>query len=272
MTEEKENTELVQTDSLVEVGQMPLLSEKQMADLEKKIIQQKQIKQLVLKTTSARHYLMMGNTPYLNEAGVKIIASFFGLGIKTSQPEESIEKDDEGDYYSFSTLCEVRRPGYESITEIGYADSRDSFFSSVKGGGRKPQSEINKGNIKKKSVTNAMSRAVKACLGLDFTKEEVEKALGQSLGNSNAVDYKSKPKEEMTAGDKQLKEEIKLKIWKMTGKNEEAFKVYLKKLTEWPEKEFAGHDDLEKVSIKSLKHKKKIVDAHYVKWEAEGNV
>jgi len=260
MSDDKEKAEITIVDPVVELGQMPLLDEKQMLNLAKRVEQQKQIKQLVLRTTHMRHWVVMGNTPYLNEAGSKIIASFFGLGIKNSIPEEQIELDENGEYYSYSTLCEIVKDG-RVVVELGYADSRDDFFSH---GGKLPQSEIKKGNIKKKSITNAMGRAIKAFLGLDFTKEEVEKSVG-SLGGASGVDYKSKPKEELTAADVELKKEMKGKIWAMCEKDMEKVKTYLKKITAF--KDFKGHDDFDKVSMKQWGFKKAQVNSDYAKWE-----
>lgn len=262
MTDENENFEVVTADPMIELGQMPLLDEKQMENLAKRVEQQKQIKQLVLRSTSLRHWIVMGDNPYLNEAGTKIIASFFGLGIKNEIPEEVAERDDQGDYYSYTTLCEVTKGG-RSVCELGYADSRDDFFSH---GGKLPQSEIKKGNIKKKSITNAMGRAIKAFLGLDFTREEVEKAVG-SLGKASGVGYKGKAKEELTSDDVRARNDLKGKIWLMCNKDVTTVKAYLKKLTAWPEKDFAGHEDFDKISMKSLKMKSKTIVSHYMDWE-----
>jgi len=208
MNDDNDKAEIVAADPMIELGQMPLLTEDQINNLEKMVIQQKQIKQIVLKTTSVRHWLVMGDNAYLTEAGVKIIGSFFGIGIKNTIPEENIEHDENGDYYSYSTICEISKNG-RVVAELGYADSRDDFFATkniYKDGNFvekiiKPQSEISRGNIKKKSITNAVGRAIKAFLGIDFTKEEVEKVIG-SLGGAKGVDYKGKKKdkEELTAG------------------------------------------------------------------------
>jgi len=269
MIDDNDKAEIVAVDPMVELGQMPLLTEEQIKNLERMVTQQKQIKQIVLKTTSVRHWLVMGDNAYLTEAGVKIIGSFFGLGIKNTIPEEKIEHDENGEYYSYSTICEITKNG-RSVAELGYADSRDSFFSSA---GKKPQSEISRGNIKKKSMTNAVSRAVKAFLGIDFTKAEVEKVVG-SLGGASAVDYKGKAKEELTADDVALRKEAKEKITLICESNVEAAKVYIQKLTEWPEKDFKGHTEFDKISMKALKMKMKTINKHFEEWESkqkEGN-
>lgn len=259
---EKQKEDLQAIDPVMEVGQMPLLNENQFEELEKRVEQQQRIRQIVLKTTKPHNWLVMGNKAYLDEMGCKVIASFLGLGLDIDEPVESHHKDEKGDYYSFTTKVTITFRG-RSIDQFGDADSRDDFFTH---GGKLPQSEVKRGNIKKKSITNALNRGIKTLLGLDFTRAEVEGVVG-SLGGSSAVDYKSKPKEEMTADDVALKDNIKLKIWKMTGKDEQAFKDYLQKLTAWPEKDFKGHTDIDKLSAKVLKFKKKQVDEDYEKWE-----
>jgi len=262
MNDDNEKAEIVAADPMIELGQMPLLSEEQLQNLERMVLQQKQIKQIVLKTTSVRHWIVMGDNAYLNEAGTKIIGSFFGLGIKNTIPEENIERDEKGDYYSFSTLCKISKGGRE-VEELGYADSRDDFFSHS---GKLPQSEIKKGNIKKKSITNAVSRGLKSFLGIDFTRAEVEKVVGK-LEGATAVDYKNKPKEELTAADVDLKKEIKTKIWSICEKDMDKVKEYLKSLTAF--NDFKGHDNFDKVSMKQWGFKKKDVDKDYSVWEAK---
>lgn len=261
--EQSEQGEQLQAiEPVMEAGQMPLLSEQQFEDLEKRVEQQQRIRQIVLKCTKPHHWRTMGASAYLEQIGCKVVAGFLGLGLDVDNPVETQEMDDNGSYYSFTTKVTVSFRG-RSVDEFGYADSRDDFFS---GAGAKPQSEIKKGNIKKKSITNGLNRGIKAILGLDFTRAEVEAVVG-SLGSQGAIDYKSKPKEELTAKDVALKEELKLKIWKMTGKDEEQFKIYLQKITAWPEKDFAGHTDINKLSPKMLKFKKKVVDEDFGKWE-----
>ena len=266
MTDDHENNEQLEAVTpVMEAGQQALLSEQQMEDLEARVVQQQQIRQIVLKTTKPHHWRVMGNAAYLEQMGCKVVASFLGLGLDVDDPVEKIEVDDAGSYYSFSTKITVKYRGRE-IDELGYADSRDKFLA-----GNKPQSEVNKGNIKKKSITNAMNRGIKAFLGLDFTREEVEKVVG-SLGGGAAVNYKSKPKEEMTANEVALKDEMKLKIWKMCDKDEARSLEYLEKLTAFKTKEgdqIPGRKDFEKVSAQQWKFKKKQVDADFVKWESE---
>ena len=262
MNDDNDKAEITVSGPIVELGQMTLLTDEQMANLTRMVEQQKQIKQIVLKTTTRRNWIIMGDNAYLTEAGVKIIGAFFGLGIKNTIPEEKIEHDEKGEYYSYSTICEITKNG-RSVAELGYADSRDDFFSH---GGKLPQSEIKKGNIKKKSITNAVGRAIKSFLGIDFTREEVEKVIG-SLGSATAIDYKSKPKEELTADDIAIRDEAKGKIWLICEKNLEAVEIYLQKLTEWPEKDFKGHKDFDKISMKQLKNKIKTINKHYDEWE-----
>lgn len=267
MNDETKNEVMPVTDPIAEIGQMELLNPEQMTNLKKRVIQQQQIKQIVLTSTNLRHWIMHGDVPYLNEAGTKIIASFFGLGIKSTIPERMAESDEKGDFTSYATLCTVTKAGRE-VTEMGTADTRDPFLA-----GSKPQSEVNHGNIKKKSITNAMNRAIKAFLGLDFTREEVEKAVGP-LDGAVAVDYKSKKeKEVLTADDVAVKKEIKGKIFLICDKDVEKAKLYLEALTSWEKdgKTIKGKTDFDKVSMKQWKYKKPQVDADYKSWEVAQN-
>lgn len=264
MSEENNNEQL---NPVLEAGQAPLLDEKGFADLEARVVQQQRIKQIILKTTKPHHWRVMAGNAYLEQMGCKVIAGFLGLGLDTDMPEEANHKDEKGDYYSYTTPIDVTFRG-RSIREYGYADSRDDFFTH---GGKLPQSEVNRGDIKKKSVTNAYGRGIKAILGLDFTRAEVEVVVG-SLGGSGAVGYKGKPKEEMTADEVSLKDEMKLKIWKMCDKDETKSLDYLEQLTAFKTKEgeqIPGRRDFEKVSAKQWKFKKSKVNEDFAGWEKE---
>ena len=260
MNDQNETNEQLEVAPVAEVGQMELLSEKQMQSLAERVEQQQKIRQIVLKVTKAHHWRPMGESAYLEQMGCKVIASFLGLGMDVDEPVEQREDDDAGTYYSFTTKVTITFRG-RSVDEFGYADSRDDFFTH---GGKLPQSEVKKGNIKKKSITNAMNRGIKAILGLDFTRAEVEAAVG-SLGGQTGVDYKSKPKEELTANDIELKADMKKKIWLMVEKDEIAAKAYIKNLTAF--KDFKGHEDFDKVSMKQWNFKKTQINEEYAQWE-----
>lgn len=263
MSDENNNEQLQTTQPIVEAGTMPLLSEAQFQDLEKRVEQQQRIRQVVLKATKPSQWRIMGESAYLEQSGCKSIAAFLGLGIDVEDPVQVTEKDEEGSYISFTTKVTITFRG-RSIDEYGTAHSRDPFLA-----GDKPQSEVNLGNIKKKSITNAYNRGIKAILGLDFSRVEVEAVIGK-IGS--AVDYKKKPKEEITADDVTMKNDMKLKIYKMTDKDEGKFKNYIKELTTFKNKAgetIQGKTDFDKISMKQWNFKKTKVNEDYAAWEKE---
>lgn len=256
-----EETTAMQEAPLSDVGHMPLMSEKDKSNFIKRIEQSMWMKQAVLKVTNIRHWVMHGDKPYLTEAGCKSVCAVIGLGVRMVSVDESKERDEGGDYYSFTAICKVTYRGRQH-EDIGYADSRDPFLA-----GDRPQSEIRKGNIKKKAITNAMGRAIKGFLGLDFTRVEVEKVTGP-LGAAAGVNYKSKKeKEEFTADDLKLRKDLKSKIWSICDENADMAKEYIKKLTTY--KDFKGHENFEKITMKQLGFKKDTINSHYVDWESE---
>lgn len=267
MSDENEPAEILDQhpeSALIEVGGDRLLSDNELAELEKRVEQATKIKQIILKVTKTHHWSVYGDMAYLEQSGCKAVASFIGLGIKLGEPKQTLVKDDDGSYHSYETTCTVTHRGRE-WTDIGTADSRDPFLSKGK-----PQSEVNLGNIKKKSVTNAMQRAIKGCLGIDFTKSEVEAVVG-TLGQSRAINYKSKPKEEFTADDVELKNDMKKKIYFMCDKDAEKSKDYLEKLTAFKTKdgeEVKGKRDFDRISMKQWNFKKNQVNKDFADWEA----
>jgi len=104
-------------------------------------------------------------------------------------PTKEISEDDQGKFYIYSAVVKVKHPFLGEKMMNGAASQRDLLFGYTKAGGWKKASEINEINIQKKSVTNAVGRAIRALLGLNnMTWEDLPESL---RGNARAkVSYK----------------------------------------------------------------------------------
>lgn len=169
------------------------------------------IKKACIQLTNENDWDNLGGKPYLEAAGAeKYILPF---GIRSGNPLFEYEEfnDDKGFYYMYTCTVDVALPNGDTVSGVGTCDSRDRFFSKVRGED-KELSEIKKGDIKKKAYTNARANGIKFLLGLrnlswddlsehgidisaltkvEYGKKETKKKPGRPAKTSNM------PKEEM---------------------------------------------------------------------------
>ena len=130
-------------------------------DAEKRIEAVNKIKMIALRVTNAHDWTDQGGKPYLQVSGSEKIARVFGVSWRIDEP--TFEKEESGHYsYTYKGYFNVKGAEVEAI---GTRGSKDPFFS-MKKGGTKPISEIDKGDVKKAAYTNCIGNGITRLLGL----------------------------------------------------------------------------------------------------------
>jgi len=168
--------------------------------LEKQLDAYKKLVGIAIKYTDSADWCDQNGTPYLLVSGASKIAAPFGISISPPAFTREVRHDLKGEWY-FYTCHLVAKCNVLGIERgfIGTCSSRDKFFASIsewvegkKINTLKPIEEVDEGNIKKKSYTNAFNNAVQNLLGL---KKLTWEYLAQSQikkGEATRVDYTGK--------------------------------------------------------------------------------
>lgn len=228
---------------------------------EKFVMLQDSIRKMAIKVTSVHDWIDEGGKPYLQEQGAQKIAMAFGVSIINTSLETEHKTDELGDWIIFTYSGDAVWQGRTS-PQIGTGSTRDPFFGKRKGSFL-PLSEVDQLNVKKKAMTNLLNRAIKSCLGLSYTWDELSEASGERItaktvgGAGNQVSYdrggqggSTKPPE--TQKDKDKKTTMWDMMVEMYGSAENAGDA-LEKATAFTNsdgKEIAGKRDHTKVTIK----------------------
>jgi hypothetical protein len=166
------------------------ITDTQVALAEKSVANIQRIRSLALRVTSENDWTDVSGKPYLNHSGAMKVAALFGVSLTGMRVEESREKIGDKQIIRYVARTTARFIGREVEVEGG-ASSDESFFAK-KDGRTIPLSEVNLNTVRKKALTNAQSRAVKAILGLGgLTWKEVQ---GAGIGKHSlpSVDYSKK--------------------------------------------------------------------------------
>lgn len=149
----------------------------------------KQIRAAVLTITNHRDWENLGDKPYLNDGGASKVGQAFGVSTRFLQYPEREDYDD--GHFDYTCMVEVEFRGTK-VEEGGTGSSRDPFFSKAKGQDI-PPAEIDRNDVKKKSITNATGRAIKRILALkNFTWDELKQA-GIDKDKVSKVEYATDP-------------------------------------------------------------------------------
>ncbi len=165
----------------------PFIGDPHIALVEKALANFVKARRLALRVTDERDWTDVGGKPYLNATGALKVAAVFGVSL-TDMRVEALREDLQGkEIVRYVARTTARFLGREVDAE-GVASSDDPFFSR-KDGRTLPPCEVNLNSVRKKAVTNAQSRAVRAILGLGgLTWEEVS-AAGVKKGKVATASY-----------------------------------------------------------------------------------
>lgn len=211
-----------------------------MADqAEKRIEAINKIKQVALRVTNAHDWTDQGGKPYMQVSGAEKVARLFGISWRIDEPQLIIE---ESGHFEF-TYKGYFSMGNVEIEAIGTRTSKDDFFSW---GGKRPPSEIDRGDVKKAAYTNCVGNGITRLLGIrNLTWDDLASA-GIKKENVGKVEYK---KAEMSSEAKDQRTEIGKMILEMVKGDKEAASQELEAYTS-----FVGRDG------KTVPGKKKLED------------
>lgn len=149
-----------------------------------------------LKVTTPRDWVLIGGTPYLQEAGATKVARLFGISTKIHEGYPKCVKDERGypTYYYRMTF----RMGTQSIEADGMRNAADDFFAGAKtdkNGNPKKQKtpdEIPLDDVQRAAYTNCMNNGIKRLIpGLrNLDVSDLESA-GINLGKTSGYGFKT---------------------------------------------------------------------------------
>jgi hypothetical protein len=148
------------------------LCEEHVAQAERSLETLAKLRQLALRATESEDWTDISGHPHLNASGVHKIAAAFGVSL-TGLRVEALREELDGKLVVRFVAQVTARFGSRALDAEGAASSDDPFFAR-RDGRPLPLSEVNLNSVRKKAVTNAQGRALKAILGLSgVTWEDV---------------------------------------------------------------------------------------------------
>lgn len=174
--------------------------------LEKQLAAYKKLVGIAIQYSDSADWCDQNGTPYLLVSGASKIAAPFGISTSPPAFTREVRSDNKGKWYFYTchltAKCNVL--GIERGF-IGTCSSRDKFFASSsewveQGPGQpkkkvntlKPIEDVDEGNVKKKSYTNAFNNAVQNLLGLKKLTWEYLDKFQIRKGEATRVDYGGK--------------------------------------------------------------------------------
>jgi hypothetical protein len=164
---------------------IPFLTEREVALAAEAAQHLERIRRIALEATRDDDWIDIGGRPHLTSSGAMKVAAVVGVSLTGMRVDEARDKLEGKDVIRFATRVTARFVGREVETE-GVASSDDAFFAR-KNGKPVPLHEVNLNSVRKKAVTNAQVRAVKAILGLGGTTWAEVRAAGVSREKVAAV-------------------------------------------------------------------------------------
>jgi len=114
-----------------------------------------------IKITTPRDWVLIGGTPYLQEAGASKVARLFGISWKIHEGYPQCSYDNNG--YPTFTYRMTFSLGGQSIEAEGMRSGADEFFTG-KGDNKKGADAIDVADVKRAAYTNCLNRGIKGIL------------------------------------------------------------------------------------------------------------
>lgn len=111
-----------------------------------------------IKITSAKDWVLIGGTPYLQESGATKVARLFGISWRILDQHSEIDKQG---YPTYFYRMEFRM-GNNTIEAEGSRDSKDDFFAGTKT--KKSPDEIDIRDVRMAAFTNCVNNGIKRLL------------------------------------------------------------------------------------------------------------
>lgn len=221
----------------------PLLTKDKVKELKEQTELFKEAKNALLTCTNDHDWMDFGGNPYLTDSGIQNLCAVARIEFGAPEVEREKGKDEFGEYINFT--CKLTGQWLMSgrrHPDIGTSSTRDAFFG-VEGGKFKALAAINVGNVEKKSITNAQHRIVAKLLAIDGVSWEQLLKLGINPPKT-AVRFRGHEKKAVGAGVwTQNKGLLWAMLLELAGGAEEEAAAALFRLTNAPEKGFAGKRD-----------------------------
>lgn len=232
------------------------------------------IRRLAVNATRKADWIDESGSPFLMSDGAYKIANAFGVTVSNMRfdPREDFS-DEYGEWYLYTVHGVASWNGREQ-PQVGTCSTRDKFFAKRTKDNKNyylPLSEICVGDVKKKAVTNLLSRAIKSQLGLDFTWDELEELSGGAIKKGAVTRIRhtagaagGRPEQNPDAIEK--RNTARKLVLEMAGNNVDEYTKIVRTASAWTNKEgkhFDGKNSLKDVSDAAIPAVlNKILDMH----------
>ena len=170
---DQELVEIAGEGSHVELSPMGTNAEKliQLAEQAPKMVEAyKKLRRATLRMMNSQDWVDQDGKPYPMSSGLEKVADPLGISWGFVRPQEKLELD--GRYIILTTLWVSSQWG-RKIEVVGTRASDDPLYAK-RGGVLLPMAEVDEGDIRKASYTNALARGLSIILGLrNMTWEEL---------------------------------------------------------------------------------------------------
>jgi hypothetical protein len=237
-----------------------LLTPELVTELEGQIKLVKRMRLAVCQLTEPAHWRDIGGKPYLMDGGVHAIAST--IGVEFSKPEITEERgsDPDGEFIHYRCVLSGSWRG-RMLHEEGTSSTRDDLWKKT------AFTEINLGNVRKKSITNAQHRVLNKIAGIGGTTWELLSSIGIHRGDGGTTRYKGS-EGKMSTGSGVWgpeKERLWAMLLELNNRDDAAAEDNLFRLTDNPGKGYKGYRDIGQVSSGTMKWLLPHVEKHYKK-------
>lgn len=194
----KENTEImatqaqnvspvqVQDDALMTMDYDNIVALGERAD--KMVTALNKIMAAALKVTTARDWVLIGGTPYLQEAGATKVARLFGISTRICDGFPQVKRGEDG--YPIYKYRMIFSMGGQSIEAEGMRSAGDEFFAGKDK--KKALDNIPLDDVERSAYTNCMNNGIKRLIpGLRNLDVADLEAVGINIGKAGGYTFKS---------------------------------------------------------------------------------
>ena len=144
-----------------------------------------------IRATSPEHWSDQGGKPYLDSAGAQAAARRCAVKVRNVSYTREEHTDSAGKYFEFVYRGDFSLPGNYDLLEgvTGSCNSRDPLIGT--NFGKREDSEVDPGDIRKKAHTNMMQRGITQLLGIRGLSWKTLAKYGVSADGALKVEYQT---------------------------------------------------------------------------------